>query len=52
MSLHDLTQHFNDVLKQQQEQLPPFAQHLFYLREGEFLHALAAKISAINLSLL
>ena len=52
MSLHDLTQHFNDVLKQQQEQLPHLPNTYFYLREGEFLHALAAKISAINLSLL
>lgn len=36
MSLHDLTQHFNDVLKQQQEQLPHLPNTYFYLREGEF----------------
>lgn len=36
MSLHDLTQHFNDVLKQQQELLPHLPKTYFYWREGEF----------------
>lgn len=36
MSLHDLTQHFNDLLKQQQELLPHLPNTYFYWREGEF----------------
>lgn len=36
MSLHDLTQHFNDLLKQQQELLPHLPNTYFYWRDGEF----------------
>lgn len=36
MSLQDLTQHFNDLLKQQQESLPHLPNTYFYWRDGEF----------------
>jgi EAL domain-containing protein (putative c-di-GMP-specific phosphodiesterase class I) len=36
MSLQDLTQHFNDLLKQQQKMLPHLPNTYFYWREGQF----------------
>lgn len=36
MSLHDLTQHFNELLKRQQKLLPHLPNTYFYSRDGEF----------------